>query len=94
LLVKVRDSRFLYAHVFSTGTAEFMHCARCNHLVYVVSEIEGRRYGLVLQASLDTDIDPGRARAVDFSSESLSERLQRRSETWIPDVYVAEEVTP
>ena len=90
LEVRVRDRRYLYAHVFGTGTAEFMHCGRCNHPVYVVSEIEGQCYGLVVQQSLDADIDPGRTRSEDFSSESLAERLQRRSATWIPEVSVAE----
>ncbi len=91
LEVRVRDLRYLYAHVFGTGTADFMHCGRCNHLVYVSSEIDGRVYGLVLQQSMDIDIEPGRSRAMDYSEESLETRLERRAGHWIPDVVVIEE---
>ena len=90
LEVRVRDLRYLYAHVFGTGTADFMHCGRCNHLVYVSTEIDGRLYGLVVQESLDVDIDPGRSRAMDFGGESLEQRVARRAETWIPDISVTE----
>lgn len=88
LEIQVLDERYLYSHVFGTATADFVHCGRCNHLVYVSCEIDGHTYGLVVQESLDLEIDPGRARAVDFSDESLSERLARRAETWIPEVLV------
>lgn len=90
LEIEVRDKRYLYAHVFGTATADFVHCGRCNHLVYVSCEIDGRTYGLVVQSSLDAEIDPGRGRAANFADESLPERLARRAETWIPDVQVRE----
>jgi hypothetical protein len=90
LEVHVKDLRYVYAHVFGTATADFMHCGRCNHLVYVSSEIEGQLYGLVVQQSLDVDIDPGRGRAMNFSAESLATRLERRAESWIPEVVVLE----
>lgn len=91
LEVRVRDLRYLYAHVFGTATADFMHCGRCNHLVYVSTEIDGRLYGLVVQESLDADIDPGRSRAMEFGGESLEERVARRAETWIPEVSIVED---
>ena len=94
LEVRVRDLRYLYSHVFGTATADFMHCGRCNHLVYVSTEIDGRLYGLVVQDSLDADIDPGRSRAVEFSTESLEERMARRAKTWIADVRIIEDPGP
>ena len=30
LHVRARDARYLYAHRFGTGTADFVHCAVCN----------------------------------------------------------------
>ena len=54
-------------------------------------EIDGRTYALVVQQSLDVEIDPGRGRAVDFSDESLSSRLQRRADSWIPEVLIRED---
>ena len=71
LEVRVRDKRYLYAHVFGTGTADFMHCGRCNHAVYVTSRVEGREYALVCFQALGIDAETSAAHAVDFDDESL-----------------------
>lgn len=90
LEVEVSDKRYLYAHVFATGTADFMHCARCNQLVYVVSIIDGQRYALVERESLEFATAPGTAVPMDFDGESLEQRLARRARTWIPELEVTE----
>ena len=90
LEVRVRDRRFLYAHVFGTGTADFMHCGRCNHAVYVSSRIDGREYALVCFDALDLDVEAAGPQPMDFDDESLDERLARRAKTWIPDLEVLE----
>lgn len=90
LEVRVRDKRYLYAHVFGTGTADFMHCGRCNHAVYVTSRVEGREYALVCFQALDPGAVSGAMRSVDFDDESLEERLARRARTWIPELEVVE----
>ena len=71
LEVRVRDRRYLYAHVFGTGTADFMHCGLCNHLVFVRSEIEGRLYGLVLAQALDSEVAVADSQAMDYAGETL-----------------------
>lgn len=91
LEVRLRDRRFLYAHVFGTGTAEFMHCAFCNHLVFVRSQIDGKTYGLVVAGALVDPSVAGAPRAVAYGSESLAERLARRAAHWIPDVEIIED---
>ena len=91
LEVRVRDRRMLYAHVFGTGTAEFMHCAICNHAVYVRSEIEGRTYGLVVAQALCTAALPEIAKPVDYDEESLEQRLSRRADNWIPELELIED---
>lgn len=84
LRVEVRDTRYLYSHCFGTRSADFVHCARCNTLVFVKSVIEGREYALVVANRLTDFPALAPARAVDFDAESLAVRLQRRAETWIP----------
>lgn len=88
LRVEVRDTRYLYCHCFGTRSADFVHCARCNALVYVKSLIEGREYALVVANRLSDFSALTQARAVDFDAESLQVRLQRRAETWIPVLEV------
>ena len=90
LEVRVRDSRFLYAHVFATATAEFMHCGLCNHLVYVRSEIDGRDYGLVVAQALSEWQGAAQEQPVDHGNESAGDRLARRAANWIADFVVEE----
>ncbi len=90
LEVQVTDKRYLYAHAFGTRTADFIHCGRCNELVYVTSMIDGRIYALVELHSLEAEIDPDKAVPMDFGGESLEERLARRAGSWIPELEVTE----
>jgi hypothetical protein len=91
LEVRLRDRRMLYAHVFGTGTAEFMHCAFCNEMVFVRSEVDGRVYALVVAQAL-LEMPPGASgRSVDYASESLAERLSRRAANWIPELELIED---
>ena len=88
LHVRVKDMRYLYAHRFGTGTADFMHCVLCNNQVYVSSEIDGRVFALVsaralLEFDQLQDFSP-----MDFDDEVLSDRLRRRSEHWIAELHV------
>ena len=91
LEVRVRDRRLLYAHVFGTGTADFMHCARCNHLVFVRSRIDGRNYALVVVQALNAGAELAGTGPVDYHCESLPQRLSRRAASWIPDLEVVED---
>jgi hypothetical protein len=88
LRVEVRDTRYLYSHRFGTRSADFVHCARCNALVYVKSLVEGREYALVVANRLTDFPALTPAQPVDFDAESLAVRLQRRAETWIPVLEV------
>jgi hypothetical protein len=81
----------VYAHLFETQTAEFMHCARCNELVYVRCDIDGRSYGLVVAGALLTPPPLATQRSVDHAGESLTQRLERRMSHWIPDIVTIED---
>ncbi len=90
LVVQVKDSRYLYAHSFGTRTADFMHCAVCNTLVYVKSEIDGRDYALVAAPALAESQQLKISAPVDYDGEALAQRLQRRSQRWIAHVEIVE----
>ena len=88
LRVFVPDPRVLYAHCFGTYTAEFMHCALCNNLVFVRSEIEGRAFALAVLGTLGELAGRVCCEPVCYEGEALSRRLERRSRRWIADVDV------
>ena len=89
LQVQFRNGRYIYAHSFGTNTADFMHCAVCNTLVYVKSEIDGRDYALVVAtALLEYELLDSQG-PVDYAGEELTDRLQRRAEHWISHLEVA-----
>jgi hypothetical protein len=88
LRVRVRDQRYLYAHRFGTGTADFIHCAVCNHQVFVRSEIEGHTYALVCVEALQDHPQLGSHEPVDFEGESVEERLRRRARSWIGELVI------
>jgi hypothetical protein len=88
LRVMLPDSRYLYAHCFGTRSADFMHCAVCNALVFVKSEIEGHQYALVVARALKEPPICNAAVAVDYAAENLEQRLQRRAQRWIGQLEV------
>jgi hypothetical protein len=88
LRVKLRDMRYLYAHCFGTRSADFQHCAICNALVYVTSEIDGHVYALVVARALKESPPDSDAQAVDYAAETLEQRLQRRAQRWISNLEV------
>lgn len=90
LRVTVHDRRILYAHQFGTRSADFMHCALCNNLVYVCCRIDEQVYALVVANALARQTGLGAATSVDYDSELLDERLGRRKDRWIGDFELLE----
>jgi hypothetical protein len=89
LHVQVRDLRYLYAHRFGTNTADFMHCAVCNTQVFVRSEVEGRTYALVSAPALHDFAQLREFATVNYDGETLAQRLNRRSQFWIPELHIS-----
>lgn len=89
LQVELKDHRYVYSHSFGTNTADFMHCAVCNKLVYVKSAIDGHDYALVVVAALYDSAQLALPGAVDYDGEGVSERLQRRAQRWIAHLDVS-----
>jgi hypothetical protein len=90
LRVTLRDQRYLYAHSFGTHTADFYHCALCNTPVFVQSRIDGRDYALVVANALEGFAELARQVEVSLEAETLAERLQRRSGSWIGNFELVE----
>ena len=90
LEVEVTDKRYLYSHSFGTYTADFVHCGRCNHLVYVTTIVDGKIYALVELHGLEEDLEASDPVPMDFDGESVDERLGRRAGTWIPELEIQE----
>jgi hypothetical protein len=86
LQVRVQHPGLLYAHNFGSRTADFMHCARCNTAMYVLSRIDGKLYALASANVVRDELPP--ARPVDLSGETLAQRLKRRQQCWIPEPEV------
>jgi hypothetical protein len=84
LHVLLKDPRYLYAHRFASRSAAFMHCAVCNEEVYVLTQVDGRDYGLVNAKALDERDLVTHSTHVDYEGEALAQRLQRRANAWIP----------
>jgi hypothetical protein len=83
LRIRLKDSRYLYAHCFGTRTADFMHCVICNALVFVKSTIDEHEYALVVARTLREAPMASPAALVDYDTETLAQRLQRRAQRWI-----------
>lgn len=90
LQLRIAHPERLERHRFATGSAEFLLCRQCKEVPAVTSEIDGRLYAVVNSHALRA-VDPARFdhRIVDFSGESLAERLARRQSHWIPEVFIA-----
>ena len=88
LHIKLKDSRYLYAHRFGTASADFMHCAVCNTQVFVRCEWEGRLYALVSVGVLEERAALAGFDEVDYEGESLDQRLQRRAQHWVPTLKI------
>ncbi|MEM0955893.1 MAG: hypothetical protein AAGI24_17260 [Pseudomonadota bacterium] len=92
LKVNLYQPQWIYIHCFGTRTADFVHCAACNTLMYVLCRVDGREYGLaVANVIADADLLPERQLQAD--GESLQERLQRRSLSWIPNPEIVRHVS-
>jgi hypothetical protein len=94
LTVEVHDAARHSKYRFGTKTADFYVCARCGAVPFVTSLIGGRLYAVV---NVNSFRDLGRwtlhTAATTFDGEMTEGRLERRAQTWIPDVTVREGAT-
>ncbi len=92
LRVTPADARYLYNHVHGSCSADFVHCARCNSLVFARSAIEGCDYAVVEAGVLDDAAAIEHIEDVDYDGETLPQRLSRRADHWIPVLEIITDV--
>lgn len=93
LRVEIRNPLLIDRYSFATQTAEFFICQQCGDVPLVSSGIDGQRFAAV-NANALRGLSSGVACAspVDFSGESLDERIARRRRCWIPEVSITGDV--
>jgi len=69
---------------FGTRTADFLMCGHCG--VYVGAQMEqaGRYYAIANLRTLRGEGELGTVEPMDYSSETVGERLSRRANRWTP----------
>jgi hypothetical protein len=84
-IVSVRDPAKLSRYSWGRHTAEFLVCRECGGYVGAVATIGGRRY---MTMNVNLFEDAGRftrtPAAVDYDSETLEARNERRRANWTP----------
>jgi hypothetical protein len=88
LALRYRDRSLLSTYRFGHGTAQWIICSQCGVLTVVLCEIEGRQRAVVRVQSMLEHAFRAPEVSTDFESESVAERLARRSRTWIGTVNV------
>ena len=87
--VHVNDKDLVSKYRFGTETADFHICARCGVVPVITSEISGKLYAVVnvnaFQNVANSDLEKS---ITDFEGETETNRLERRSKTWIPSVSI------
>tara|TARA_R110002072_G_scaffold274086_1_gene434907 strand:- start:98 stop:550 length:453 start_codon:yes stop_codon:yes gene_type:complete len=80
--VQVKHPSIIYSHRFGTYSAGFCHCAVCNELVFVSTEIDGETYAAVSLQALHLADEFTAAAAFDFEAETDAQRNARRQKSW------------
>ena len=77
----------LNCYQFGHKTANFYVCKKCGVMSFILSEIEGKVYGIVNLCALgDLKVSTLPHDRRDFEKESLDERASRRKKYWIGNV--------
>jgi hypothetical protein len=78
------DPTAVLRYRFDTGTADFLICGRCGVYVGAQTEEAGRYYAIANLRTLEGEAELGMVQPMDYSRESVGERLTRRASRWTP----------
>ena len=81
------NSEAVSYYQFGLKTAEFLICQRCGVYAGAIQREEGRIFGVVNVNTFETPLTQ-EATPVDYDSESVDERRQRRRTVWTPTTLV------
>jgi hypothetical protein len=91
LEARLADPSQVSKYRFATRTADFFLCLRCGALPFITSLIDDHLYAVVnVNTFVDFDRSQLETSRTDFAGETVESRLQRRSQSWIPEVVIAE----
>ncbi len=87
LRIRIKDKSKVSLYTFGTRTAKVHVCSVCGVEPFFISKINGKNHAVVnLNTSVDPVLSTEKYTKTDFSSETVEERLDRRSKTWISKV--------
>jgi hypothetical protein len=86
LIIEVAHADRLQRYRFGTRSADVLLCTECGVSIGVVTEIDGRLYGVVNARSLQGVVLPESLPRLSCEGETLAARQARRRERWIPHV--------
>jgi hypothetical protein len=87
LRIVLTNSEAVSYYQFGLKTAEFLICQRCGVYAGAIQREEGRIFGVVNVNTFETPLTQ-EATPVDYDSESVDERRQRRRAVWTPTTLV------
>ena len=91
LTANLSDASQVSMYRFATRTADFFLCLRCGALPFITSLIDDHLYAVVnVNTFVEFDRSLLETSRTDFAGETIESRLQRRSQSWIPQVEIAE----
>lgn len=90
LEIAIADEGAVNRYAFGHKTAEFLVCKTCGVVPSVISEIDGRLYGIVNANALEPplSVDESQIPTADYGAETEADRLGRRKQRWISKVTV------
>ena len=88
LVVAIRDQQAATRYQFASKTTDFLICTRCGIPTLVLDEIEGEIYALLKLNTLDEPLAYPNAPRMSMEGEDVSERRNRRQQTWIGEVRI------
>ena len=91
LTANLSDPSQVSMYRFATRTADFFLCLRCGALPFITSLIDDHLYAVVnVNTFVEFDRSLLETSRTDFAGETVESRLQRRSQSWIPQVEIGE----
>jgi len=87
LRFKIKDQSQVKRYRFGHQTADFVICANCGVLPFVLSEIDGNTFAVLnVKTATDPIIPTESITRMNFDGEGTEDRLTRRSQNWIGTV--------
>lgn len=89
LKVKIKSPSNLKKFKFGTKSADFAFCSKCGIMAYITCKIENQTYAVINTNCIDMPFTKkSEIPVLDYSAETLTDRLARRKKNWIGKVVI------